>query len=306
MTTNISLPLQRYASLINLEVPFAAAGPIPAAAEAAEALIDELLAFLLSESGIDAGPGGATDKRRLLQRLLTLRRPDALPEGFLAGTDRLLQWEMRQKQIMDASLLPSISTVFPQSAYPAANHCALWRGDMTTLEIDAIVNAANAALLGCFTPFHACIDNVIHAAAGPRLRQDCHLIMQEQGAPEQTGRAKITRAYNLPSRFVLHTVGPIYDGKQKKPSARQARQLASCYGACLDLACRVPGLASVAFCAVSTGVFGFPNLAAARIALDAVANWMDHHPGKLERVVFNVFSEADQRVYVEQLTGSAS
>ncbi|MEJ2154922.1 MAG: protein-ADP-ribose hydrolase [Desulfobacteraceae bacterium] len=306
MTSKNALPLEKYASLIDLEAPFDAPGPIPASGKETEVIIDELLAFLMAESNTNDGLGGVQDKRRLLQSLLTIREPNALPDWFHTGMDRLLQWEMRRKEITDASLLPKISTVLPQSAYPAANLCALWRGDVTTLKIDAIVNAANAALLGCFTPFHACIDNVIHAAAGPHLRQDCHVIMQHQGRPEQTGGAKITRAYNLPSRFILHTVGPIFDGKRIGPSANQADQLAACYSACLDLASRISGLASIAFCAVSTGVFGFPKRAAARIALDAVGIWLDRHPGKMERVVFNVFSEADQRVYIDTLTGSVS
>lgn len=306
MPSDTSLPLETYASLIELEAPFNVAGPIPSSVDEVEIIIDELLTFLMSESKIDPRLNSIIDKRRLLQGLLTLRGPNVLPDWFQTDTDRLLQWETGQKKIVDASGLQRISTVWPKSAYPAANHCALWRGDITTLKIDAIVNAANSALLGCFKPFHMCIDNLIHGAAGPRLRQDCHVIMQKQGCSEKTGRAKITRAYNLPARFVIHTVGPICDGTQSNPSARQADQLASCYSACLDLASRIPGLRSIAFCAVATGVFGFPSCDAARIALDAVGRWLGDHPEKMELVVFDVFSEADECVYIEKLKGPAS
>lgn len=305
MTSNTPLQLEAYASLIELGASFTVAGPIPPSDTEAEAIIDELLNFLMAELKPGHGLNGVNDKRRLLQGILTIRRPAPLPDWFHTGMHRLLQWEMQQKNIVDALALPKISTALPRSAYPAAKHCALWRGDITTLKIDAIVNAANSVLLGCFTPFHACIDNVIHAAAGPRLRRDCHVIMQKQGCPEETGRAKITRAYNLPARFVLHTVGPIYDGHQTHPSSKQARQLASCYRACLDLASRIPSIASVAFCAISTGVFGFPSQAAARIALDAVGKWLGDHPGKIELVVFNVFSNADERIYFKELAGCA-
>jgi O-acetyl-ADP-ribose deacetylase (regulator of RNase III) len=172
----------------------------------------------------------------------------------------------------------------------------VWHGDITTLQVDAIVNAANAELLGCFRPNHACIDNVIHRVAGPRLRQDCARIMTHQGFAEPTGTAKATGGYYLPARFVLHTVGPIVTGES--PSQAQAGELARCYASCLELAAAI-GLRSIAFCAISTGVFGYPKREAAAVAVTRVGTWLSNHPEALEAVVFDVFSEVDERAYLE-------
>ena len=171
------------------------------------------------------------------------------------------------------------------------------RGDITSEQVDAVVNAANSALLGCFQPFHACIDNAIHSAAGPRVREDCHAIMQLQGAPEETGRAKITRAYNLPARYILHTVGPIFSAKGNRGLVEQELQLSDCYRSCLELALRVPGIRSVAFCCISTGVFGFPGEPAGQVALRSVEDFLKRHPDVLDLVVFNVFSDEDFQIY---------
>ncbi|HEY3189044.1 MAG TPA: macro domain-containing protein, partial [Solirubrobacteraceae bacterium] len=188
---------------------------------------------------------------------------------------------------MDAvgAALPRLSATHAGTGYPAAGATVLWRGDITRLGVDAIVNAANAQMLGCFVPFHACIDNAIHSAAGPRLREDCARVMDAQGHDEPTAVCKVTRAYNLPSRYVLHTVGPIVRG----PLAHEHEsQLADAYPACLEAAAEV-GARSIAFCAISTGVFGYPKEPAARTALAAVAAWLDVHPSALDAVVFNVF-----------------
>ena len=228
-------------------------------------------------------PPSYNEKRRLLRALLTVRGPAPLPDGFYAQMDRLLQREALERGVTHAADLPRVAHVWPQSSFGTAAHCALWQGDITTLKADAIVNAANTQTLGCFQPFHACIDNVIHSAAGPRLREDCHAIVQRQGGPEGTGWAKVTRAYNLPSRFVLHTVGPIVARGRLTPE--HERQLAVSYRACLDLADRVSGIRSIAFCCISTGLFGFPQEPAARIALQTVGQWLDSHPGALNLVV---------------------
>ncbi len=177
----------------------------------------------------------------------------------------------------------------------------LWRGDITTLSVDAIVNAANSAMLGCFRPRHACVDNAIHAAAGPRLRADCAILMELQGFEEPVGAAKITRAYNLPSRFVVHTVGPALT-RGEAATAAHDEALASSYRASLDLAAEVSSIRSIAFSSVSTGVFAFPPRRAARVALSTVSRWIEAHPGRLDRVVFDVFSDSDLRVYRGALT----
>ena len=171
----------------------------------------------------------------------------------------------------------------------------LWQGDITRLCVDAIVNAANSQMLGCFHPLHKCIDNAIHSAAGVQLREECHQLMLRQGHPEETGTAKITKAYNLPCKHVIHTVGPIIpDGI---PTAFQQEQLASCYRsimACAD----ENRLESIAFCCISTGEFRFPNKLAAEIAVKTVKDYLLEHPNtSIKHVVFNVFKDVDKEIY---------
>jgi O-acetyl-ADP-ribose deacetylase (regulator of RNase III) len=161
-----------------------------------------------------------------------------------------------------------------------------------------IVNAANAELLGCFRPGHACIDNAIHAGAGPRLREDCARIIALQGHHEPTGYAKATRAYNLPSRYVLHTVGPIANGSVDN---QHQYDLECCYRACLDVAAELQTVRSLAFCGISTGVFGYPKRPAAATAIRTVTAWLKTHPGALDLVVFNVFGDDDRRIYEDAL-----
>ena len=168
----------------------------------------------------------------------------------------------------------------------------MWQGDITTLAVDAIVNAANSQMLGCFVPCHGCIDNAIHSASGIQLRLECARIMAKQGFEEPTGRAKITEAYNLPCRYVLHTVGPIIYGKV---TVESRRLLAECYRSCLELAAAYE-LKSIAFCCISTGEFHFPNELAARIAIETVKEYRQTHHNPME-VVFNVFKDSDYEIY---------
>ena len=181
------------------------------------------------------------------------------------------------------------------------NKLCLWRGDITQLKVDAIVNAANNQMEGCFAANHSCIDNAIHTCAGPRLRDDCHKIMMEQGFLEPTGLAKITRGYCLPSKYVIHTVGPIVehekDGKLHLTNA-ECSLLQSCYTSCLDVADEMKTIKSIAFCCISTGVFGFPLYPASQIAMSSVIEWLYNHPfTNIEKVIFNVFSDKDEEVY---------
>lgn len=225
---------------------------------------------------------------------LTVRPAAALPGAIIDALDRLLAARRALRGLTRIAEIPTIDRALPASLYPAARLTSLWRGDITTLQADAIVNAANSAMLGCFIPFHACIDNAIHRIAGPGLRADCQKIMQRLGSPEATGTARVTRGYHLPAAFVLHTVGPII---ADKPTDGDRALLGDCYRACLDLAAELPAIRSVAFCAISTGVFRFPKPEAASIALATVADWLGRHPDRLDRVVFNVFSEEDAAVY---------
>ncbi len=222
-------------------------------------------------------------QKRLLRSLMNLRPPMPLSAEFLALQDEFLQMELREKgSVALESLIPS-----------AANkQLYLWQGDITRLAVDAIVNAANSALLGCFVPCHACIDNAIHSAAGLQLRRDCDTLMQHQGEEERTGQAKITAAYNLPSEYVIHTVGPIVGGKLTQ---KDCDLLAQCYRACLQLAIE-KGLGSIAFCCISTGEFHFPNDKAAEIALRTVQEVLAETNSEI-KVIFNVFKQCDYDLY---------
>lgn len=230
-------------------------------------------------------PADAQGQRELLRALMNVREPAPVGAEFLAVQDAYLAQRLRERGVTDAEALPELC---PQ--------ISLWRGDITLLGADAIVNAANSGMTGCYAPLHGCIDNQIHTYAGVELRLACAELMERQGHPEPTGRAKITRGYCLPSRYVLHTVGPIVNGPLTK---KQERQLASCYEACLALAAE-HGLRTVAFCCISTGVFGFPKRRAAEIATETVRGFLTEHPGM--RVIFNVFLAEDEAIYREILT----
>ncbi len=240
-------------------------------------------------------PDDAQLQRGWVQAALTVRPTGILPVDLAEGMDRLLQAELGQKTLTRAADLPRMG-----GPYPAANSVSIWNGDIATLEIGAITNAANAQMLGCFQPFHACIDNVIQCAAGPQLREDCAKIVEHQGNMEATGAAKITRAYNLPSDFIIHTVGPIVP--DHRPTPDQALELANCYTSCLSLAANA-GIKSIALCGISTGVFGYPPEQAARIALQTVAGWLATNPDAIDHVVFNTYGAEATGIY-ERITAS--
>ena len=232
----------------------------------------------------EAFPVDAFSQRRLLRSLMNVRPPMPLAPEFLEVQDALLSTEREEKDVVDGDALP------PTAGDP---RLILWQGDITRLRADAIVDADNSALLGCFAPCHGCIDNAIHTFAGVQLRAACAKAMAAQGHPEPTAQAKVTDGYNLPARRVIHTVGPIADGR---PTDTHRRQLAECYRACLDAAAAA-GLSSIAFCCISTGVFGFPQKEAASIAVASVRRWLNEHPDIPMTVVFNVFSETDESLY---------
>jgi O-acetyl-ADP-ribose deacetylase (regulator of RNase III) len=280
----------RYQDLIDLHEPFRPLAP-PADASDFDDLTRRLLLRL--RRTIET-----PDPRSLLRALLTVRDPGPFHPDVVRLLDGLLGGERAARPVVNAETLPTIAALHPGTAYPAATSTVLWQGDITTLAVDGIVNAANSGLLGCFQPAHRCVDNVIHAAAGPRLRDDCHTIVTAQGHPEPTGSAKITRGYHLPARFVLHTVGPVVAGPL---TAGHEAALASSYRRCLDLA-NLHGLRTVAFCSISTGLFGYPKPAAARLALTTVADWLAEHPGRLDRVVLDVFGPGDLNLYQQTIS----
>ena len=229
-----------------------------------------LVRYLLEERGLAQAPaeGRPFDEAFAeFRALVNTREPRPADGRFLAVQDRLLRGLIAQAGIARAAELPPT---------PADARLSVWRGDITTLEADAIVNAANSALLGCWVPGQHCIDNAIHTFAGVQLRLACAELMERQGHAEPTGRAQVTDAYNLPARWVLHTVGPIADGA---PTERHRRELASCYESCLEAAA-ARGCRTVAFCCVSTGAFGFPQREAAEIAVGTVRAWLDRRAGE--------------------------
>lgn len=209
--------------------------------------------------------------------------PAASPE-FLEAQDHVLQ------EMLALDGVHGLEEALPS---PADARLRLWRGDITAFAADAIVNAANSQMLGCWQPGHHCIDNAIHTFAGVQLRAECHELMQAQGHEEPTGHAKYTSAYNLPAKWVIHTVGPIANGH---PTDAHRRDLASSYRSCLDAAVAC-GAGSIVFCCISTGVFGFPKEEAAGIAVSTVRAWLDAHAGSEMVVVFNVFEDVDEKIY---------
>ena len=241
-------------------------------------LINRLLAEQAQYSGI-AVPRSESEQKRLLRALMNVRAPEPIVEDFLKIQDEYLQTELNGKDITDIADLA-----------PVEDGIYLWRGDRTTLKCGAIVNAANSGMTGCYQPCHNCIDNCIHTFAGIRLRLECAGIMEKQGYPEPTGQAKITSAYNLPCSYVIHTVGPIVQGKL---TAEHCRLLKRCYTSCLELAVQ-NRIDSIAFCCISTGVFEFPKQEAAEIAIGTVRVFLKSNSIK---VIFNVFGSEDYVIY---------
>lgn len=292
------LAINDYRESIGLDQPFLPPVDMPNGISACGKIVGRLLGML---DGKYRNPTAVIDartydvKRRLLKKMLTLRPPDSLGNQFHLDMDQLLQAEAVDRGVVESSVLKNSSWPGTRSTKGEICPVALWQGDIVRLKIDAIVNAANSQLLGCFRPFHNCIDNAIHNAAGPRVREDCATIMRMQGKLEPAGQAKITRGYNLPAKYIMHTVGPII--ADAKVSREAARVLASCYRACLNLASRMADIRSLAFCCLSTGVFGFPHIDAAGIAVASVHQWIMENPNALDLIVFNVFKDRDFRQY---------
>ncbi len=252
-----------------------------------EQRLEELIRYLLGERPDGAGislPGSPEERFRLYRSLVNVRPPEPIAERYLTVEDEYLTELSRRRGVVGT-----------EDTADRGNGLRLWQGDITRLRADAIVNAANSALLGCFRPCHSCIDNAIHTYAGVRLRAEC--FRQMQGREEPVGRARITPGYRLPARYVLHTVGPRVNGPLTR---EQERQLTACYRSCLELAAE-NGLGSVAFCCLSTGVFGFPRERAAELAVAAVRRY---RPEPMQ-VIFNVYKDADRALYEALLAGGA-
>ena len=256
-----------------------------------EKRLDILIDVLKNENAEYANlsvPADIKGKQKLLRALMNIRQPKPIENEWLK-----LQDDELREQLLDKGGQIDINSLLRKGRY------VLWQGDITRLNADAIVNAANSRMLGCFAPLHGCIDNAIHSAAGVQLRLACDELMQVKGRYEPTGEAEITPAFNLPSKFVIHTVGPII--YTKNPTSTDRLLLESCYQKCLECA-EANGLTSIAFCCISTGEFHYPNKEAAEVALDTVNRYFDIRPDSaIKTVVFNVFKDIDYEIYKKLL-----
>ena len=269
---------------------------------------EERLDYLVEEFKTDSGeyrnietPKDTEGKRRVLRSLMNIRMPRNLSPDALRVQDEYLKGRSEEKGIVTLSDIPEIR-----------KGLSIWQGDITRLAVDAIVNAANSQMLGCFVPMHTCIDNCIHTYAGVQLRAECSRQMNQlrirygRDYEQPTAVPMLTDGYNLPAKKVIHIVGPIVSqgtsfASQYKLTPALEKDLADCYRNTLNM-CKENGLKSVAFCCISTGVFHFPNRRAAEIAVETVTSWMSEHPEEMERVIFNVFKEEDRTIYEDLLS----
>ena len=246
-------------------------------------------------------PKDTEGKKRILRSLMNIRMPRRMDARVTEVQDEYLKECIRENGIVTLSEIPTLADLGSTHAF--ADKISIWQGDITRLAVDAIVNAANSQMLGCFVPMHTCIDNCIHTFAGIQLRAECNRQMNRLRAKygpdyeQPTAVPMLTDGYNLPAKKVVHIVGPIVTGRLTKDLEKD---LADCYKNTLDL-CLENDIRSVAFCCISTGVFRFPNRKAAEIAVRTVTEWMDEHPGAMERVIFNVFKDEDKAYYEAEL-----
>lgn len=254
-----------------------------------EEQLDFLINYLIDErkEAIEI-PQDYNTKRNLLRSLMNVRLPLKVSDEFLKVQDDFLTAETLSKDLTSVGDILDVD-----------GKIMLWQGDIVTLKVDGIVNAANSKLLGCFIPLHNCIDNIIHSSSGVQLREECSRIMRLQGHDEEVGKAKITGAYNLPSKYVIHTVGPAIP-QGSKPSGKDCEALKNCYTSCLEIASE-NNLESLAFCSISTGVFNFPRENAAEIAVSTVRDYLDLNETTLNHVIFDVFSDDSYSTYKKLL-----
>ena len=247
-------------------------------------------------------PNDKEGKRRILRSLMNVRMPRKTAERTLLMQDEYLKERAEERGIVTLTDIPTLSEAYGIDL-PFADKLSLWQGDITRLAVDAIVNAANSQMLGCFIPMHSCIDNCIHSFSGVQLRAECKEKMDELRArygsdyEQPTAVPMLTDAYNLPAKKVIHIVGPIVEGRLTE---EHERQLAACYRNTLEL-CAANSLRTVAFCGISTGVFHFPAERAAEIAVQTVTEWLSERPGAMDRVIFNVFSDRSRAIYEQNL-----
>lgn len=246
--------------------------------------------------------GDYTEKRMALRSLMNIRMPGEMAEEVVRVQDEFLSEEAEEKGIVTLDEIPDIAKQYG-SRHPFADKISIWQGDITRLQVGAIVNAANSQMLGCFVPCHRCIDNAIHSAAGIKLREECSHYMKRRKMQygsryeEPTGQAVLTKGYNLPAKYVIHTVGPIVGGRLTQALRDDLR---NCYRNVLQC-CVENQIRSVAFCCISTGEFHFPNDEAEKIAVETVTDFLKMHEPEFDRIIFNVFKDIDRELYEEEL-----
>lgn len=264
----------------------------------ADVFLERLKADSVEYQGLETGGYSPEEKKNAIRSLMNIRMPGRLSDGLLDLQDAYLQQELKARGVVRLADIPTIREAY-NSGSSCGDRISLWQGDITRLEVGAIVNAANSRLLGCFVPCHRCIDNAIHSAAGMQLREECSHIMNRRRLQyggryeEPTGTATLTSAYNLPCEYVIHTVGPIVYGRLND---RLCQELRDCYENVLKC-CLEHHIRSVAFCCISTGEFHFPFDRAAEIAWESVTSFLEKNDGCPERVIFNVFKDSDRRIY---------
>lgn len=271
-------------------------------AEKTDIFLGKLKEDSVDYGGLETAGYSLEEKRNAIRSLMNIRMPGELPDDLVFLQDEYLQEELQSKGVVTVEDIPTIKEQY-NGKFPYAN-ISLWQGDITRLEVGAIVNAANSQMLGCFVPCHRCIDNAIHSAAGMQLREECNHIMKHRrlkygrNYEEPTGTATLTKAYNLPCDYVIHTVGPIvYNGLNDK----LCQDLQNCYENVLKC-CLENNIKSVAFCCISTGEFHFPNDKAAEIAWRTVISFLEKNGDSMERIIFNVFKDSDLQVYKKMTT----
>lgn len=271
--------------------------------EKADVLLEKLKADSVEYKALETGGYSLEEKKNAIRSLMNIRMPRELSDELVDLQNEYLQEERKAKGVVTLSDIPTIKEQLNSSA-SHADKVSLWQGDITRLEVGAIVNAANSQMLGCFVPCHRCIDNAIHSAAGMQLREECSHIMSRRrmkygrNYEEPTGTATLTSAYNLPCEYVIHTVGPIVYGRLND---KLCQDLQNCYENVLQC-CLEHHIKSVAFCCISTGEFHFPNDKAAEIAWETISAFLEKHSDRMERIIFNVFKDSDLALY-EKILG---
>lgn len=272
-----------------------------AQAERLDYLLKEFKEDSLYYKDLEAGDD-YEEKRMALRSLMNIRGPWPMPEDVVKMQDEFLTEETKEKGIVSLDRIPTVAGQYG-SRHILADKVSIWQGDITRIQAGAIVNAANSQMLGCFVPCHRCIDNAIHSAAGIQLRAECSRYMERKKMQygsryeEPAGQAVLTKGYNLPAEYVIHTVGPVVGGVLNN---RHRQDLQNCYVNVLKC-CVENGIHSVAFCCISTGEFHFPNAEAAKIAVKAVTDFLKDSEAEFDRIIFNVFKDMDRNLYEKEL-----